>query len=211
MSDFEYFFTFFGLLLGLTVVEVATKLADAIDAHRRRPIGLLTPLLALFVLLDISTFWLFTWSARDVITISWPVIFWSLVLAILYFLSAALVFPRSEGEWQSLDEHFWARKRFVLGGILTANVLLHLLMFTRSVPSITEYWFFVHKLIYFGPALWAWKTRSRRWAIVALCLGIIGFLIEFAGLIPVSAWGQGLGFEGTLPATASTSEAPAPR
>ena len=33
MSDFEYFFTFFGLLLGLTVAEVAVRLADAIAAN----------------------------------------------------------------------------------------------------------------------------------------------------------------------------------
>ena len=42
-SDFEYFFSFFGLLLGLTVAEVAVHLADAIEPYRKRPISLLTP------------------------------------------------------------------------------------------------------------------------------------------------------------------------
>ena len=197
MSDFEYFFTFFGLLLGLTVAEVAVKLADAIDAQKRRPMGVLTPLLAAVVLLDISSFWLFTWSARDVITINWPLIFVALVLALLYFLSAALVFPRSEGEWKNLDEYFWTRRRYVLSGVMSANVIVHLLLFTRALPSITEYWFFIHKLIYFGPMIWAWKTKKRSHAIVALCLAIAGFGLEYLNVLPTSTWGIRLGLDGT--------------
>ena len=196
MSDFEYFFTFFGLLLGLTVVEIAVKLADAIDAHHRRPIGVLTPLLAAFVLLDISAFWLFTWSARDVIVIDWPVIFFALCLALLYFLSAALIFPRSEVGWVSLDQHFWARKRYVLGGILAANVILHLLLFTRALPQANEFWFFVHKLIYFGPLVWALMANSRKGVICALGLVIASYALEYANVIPTSEWGQKLGLGG---------------
>ena len=211
MSDFEYFFTFFGLLLGLTVVEVAVKLADAIDAHRRRPIGVLTPLLATFVLLDISSFWLFTWSARDIILINWPTMFIALVIAIIYFLSAALVFPRAPDDWLSLDENFWARKRYVLGGILTVNVILHLLLFTRAVPKITEYWFFVHKLIYFGPVIWAWKTNKRWAVIVALLLAIGSYGLEYSNMLPTSEWGIKLGLDGTLADSASTSGASVPR
>ena len=197
MSEFEYFFSFFGLLLGLTVVELAIRLADAIDMHRRRPIGILTPLLAIFVLLDISSFWLFTWSARDVIVIDWPVIFFALWLALLYFLSAALIFPRSEGDWQTLDEHFWARKHLVLGGILSANVILHLLLFTRAVPEIHEFWFFVHKFIYFGPLIWALVARKRSAVIFALTLAIAGFALEYSNVIPTSDWGQKLGLGGS--------------
>jgi len=211
MSDFEYFFTFFGLLLGLTVAEVAVRLADAIDAHRRRPIGLLTPLLAVFVLLDISSFWLFTWSARDIIRIDWPTIFVALILAVTYFLAAALIFPRSEGDWASLDEHFWARKRYVLGGVLAANVILHLMLFARALPGITEYWFFIHKFIYFGPVIWAWKSTGRRAVIVALALAIGSFAFEYSNVLPTSDWGIKLGLDGTMSEPASTSGSTVPR
>lgn len=196
MSDFEYFFTFFGLLLGLTIAEIALKLADAIDGHRRRPIGILTPLLAAFVLLDISSFWLFTWSARNVLVIDWPVIFFALCLALLYFLSAALIFPRSEGEWATLDEHFWARKNIVLGGVLAANVILHLMLFTRALPKLHEFWFFVHKLIYFGPLIWALVASKRSAVIFALILAIASFGIEYSNLLPTSEWGAKLGLGG---------------
>ena len=41
MTEFEFLFSVFGLLIGLTLIEIAIKFADAIDAHHRRPIGLL--------------------------------------------------------------------------------------------------------------------------------------------------------------------------
>ena len=34
MSEFEFLFSVFGLLIGLTFIEIAIKFADAIDAHR---------------------------------------------------------------------------------------------------------------------------------------------------------------------------------
>lgn len=207
MSDFEYFFSFFGLLLGLTVAEIAVRLADSIDAHKRRPIGLLTPLLAIFVLLDISSFWLFTWSARDEIIISWPVIYIALFLSMVYFLSATLIFPRSDSDWKSLDAHFWERRRYVLGGILTANIVLHILLFSRALPRIDEYWFYVHKLVYFGPVSLAFFAKSRRLVTLGLCLAIIGFVLESAGAFPISEWGTKLGLGGTAAVEPSTSGA----
>ena len=100
------------------VIEIAIKFADAIDAHHRRPIGLLTPLLALFVLIDVAGYWLFSWSIRDLLHVHWRTVFVGLTVAVIYYLSASMIFPRGEGEWKSLDEHYWARKRLVIGGIL---------------------------------------------------------------------------------------------
>ena len=34
MTEFEFLFSVFGLLIGLTFIEIAVKFADAIDAHR---------------------------------------------------------------------------------------------------------------------------------------------------------------------------------
>lgn len=63
MSDFEGLFGLFSLLFGLIVAELAIKFADAIDSHRERPIGILTPALAFLVLTDVTSFWLFLWAA----------------------------------------------------------------------------------------------------------------------------------------------------
>jgi hypothetical protein len=118
MTEFEFLFSVFGLLIGLTLVEIAVKFADAIDAHHRRPIGILTPLLAFFVLFDVASYWLFAWSLRDVLHVRWRTVFIGLSVAMTYYLAASLIFPRSEGKWVNLDEHYWARKRLVIGGVL---------------------------------------------------------------------------------------------
>src|SRR6185503_14144339 len=95
MSDFEFLFSVFGLLIGLTFIEVAIKFADAIDAHSRRPVGVLTPLLALFVMIDVAGYWVFAWSVRDLLHVRWRTVFVGLSVALAYYLAASMIFPRS--------------------------------------------------------------------------------------------------------------------
>ena len=205
MSEFEYFFSFYGLLLGLTVAEVALGFANAIDAHKHRPIGRLTPLLAVFVLLDITSFWVFTWSARNVIEINMATLFAALVISLSYFLSAALVFPRRPEEWASLDEHFWQRRRLVFGGIILANVMLRALQLTRALPGLSDFWFYFHNgsllAIYAG----VWFAKSRRLMFFFLGWAVLFHVTLFSGIMPRSHWAQEIGFNvGT-----SHSEVPA--
>ena len=47
MSAFEFFFGFYGLILGLSVVEVVTGFSKVLKQRRRIRIGYLTPMLAL--------------------------------------------------------------------------------------------------------------------------------------------------------------------
>ena len=89
MSDFEFLFALFGLLFGLIVAEVSLKFADAIEAHRVRPIGILTPALALLILTDLTNFWLFLWGSRTVLVVSWRIVFAGVFLAMIYFLAAS--------------------------------------------------------------------------------------------------------------------------
>ena len=62
MSAFEFFFSFYGLLLGLSVAAIATGVATVIHHRRRVQIGWLTPTLATFVALDIASFWGSAWT-----------------------------------------------------------------------------------------------------------------------------------------------------
>ncbi|HEX5239175.1 MAG TPA: hypothetical protein VFW39_12025 [Sphingomicrobium sp.] len=207
MSDFEFLFSVFGLLIGLTFIEIAVKFADAIDAHRRRPIGILTPLLALFVMIDVSGFWLFTWSLRGLLQVRWHIVFIGLAVAMVYYLSASMIFPRSEGEWKTLDEHYCARKRLVIGGVLLIEGAIMAWQLTRAVPALDDTWFWIYELPYFIPMAALLFTRSRRVDIVLFVILIGMQLFSDFDLGPSSRWGMQVGL--SLMDQASTA-APAP-
>jgi hypothetical protein len=193
MSDFEFLFSVFGLLIGLTFIEIAIKFADAIDAHSRRPIGVLTPLLALFVMIDVAGYWLFSWSIREQLHVRWRTVIIGLTVALIYYLSASMIFPRSEGEWKNLDEHYWARKRFVIGGILLVETATMAWQWTRAVPALDDYWFWFYQLPYFIPLTLMLFTRSRRVDITLFLVVMAIQLFSDFDLGPSSKWGAQVG------------------
>ena len=188
MSDFEFFFSFFGLLAGLTVAEVVTRFADAVDEHKRRPIGWLTPLLTVFILLDLSSLWIYAWSARELITVSWRNLLLALFISVTYFFAASLLFPRSVGDWRTLDEHFWARRRLVIGGILVIAVTTLGMQLARALPAWNDVWFWVWQGTYFVPLLVAAFARRYKVVLSALIAALGFLLIVFTDLLPGSEW-----------------------
>lgn len=123
MSAFEFFFSFYGLLLGLSVAALATGAARAFKHRRARPVGWLTPLLAVFVALDIATFWEAAWVNYRSLPFSYGLLVGGLVVAVVYFIAAALVFPEDGDAPAPLDSHFWANRRATLCLLILANLL----------------------------------------------------------------------------------------
>ncbi len=124
MSAFEFFFSFYGLVLGLSVAAIATGIAIAIQNRQRVRIGWLTPLLAVFVLLDIASFWDAAWNTFRDAPFSYGLLIAGLAIALVYFLAASLVFPYEIKDDISLDNHFWENKRLVLLLTTAANMLM---------------------------------------------------------------------------------------
>jgi hypothetical protein len=209
MSEFEFLFSVFGLLIGLTLVEIAVKFADAIDAHHRRPIGVLTPLLAAFVLIDVAGYWLFAWSLRDLLHVRWRTVFVGLSVAMVYYFSASMIFPRSEGDWKTLDEHYWARKRLVIGGVLLVEGATMAWQLSRAVPALDDYWFWIYQLPYFLPLAALLFTRSKRVDIVLMAILVGMLLFSDFDLGPSSRWGYEVGI--SLIDEASTSAGATPK
>lgn len=140
MSDFEFVFALFGLLLGLSLAEVLGGFARALEA-RLRPgsafrIGWLTPLLGAFVLLDLLSFWQAAWRAREVIDVSPHVLMAVTAFAGAYYLAAHLVFPRDMEAQDRLDDHYFRLRRIVIGVMLA--LLLCQLAWYASVPELSS-------------------------------------------------------------------------
>lgn len=125
MSPFELVFALFGLLLGLAMAEVLGGFSHALKLKRGvKPvrIGWLTPLLGLFVILDLITFWLSAYNSRDQLTADNLTLLVVLTIVGIYYLAATLIFPDDPEEWPDFDLWYDKQNRLVLGGMLAANI-----------------------------------------------------------------------------------------
>ena len=128
MTEFEFVFILYALLLGLSLIELlagmgrALELKFASDAGGRKfSIGWLTPALAVFVMLDLLSFWVFAWIVRGFLSVTPLTLLAVMAFAAAYYLAARLVFPTEPDRFADLDTHFMRVKRVILG-ILIALV-----------------------------------------------------------------------------------------
>lgn len=182
MSNFEFVFSLFGLLLGLALAEVLSGLGNALEARRKVRIGWLTPLLGLVVALDLTSFWTISWSVRDAIPASYLSILFGFVLTGIYYLVARIVFPRDPAEWPDYDLYYFAHKRVVLGGVLLCNLLAiagQAAVGIAVIASPGDWW---STSLFFLPitlAIWAPGKRAN--------LALLVFLVLYYPLLPLMA------------------------
>ena len=193
MSDFEALFGLLTLMFGLIVAELAIKFADAIDSHRERPLGILTPALAFLVLTDVTSYWLWVWGARKVLEVNWPTVFGIVLLAVVYFLAASLAFPRTNRGWTHLDDHYWSRKRVVAGGMLFGNVAIIGAMLTRAMPAWNDWWFYFNFGGYLIALVGLVLSGRRRLDYIFLAWAIGINLAAGTDLMHSSEWGHRIG------------------
>jgi hypothetical protein len=125
MSPFELVFAVYGLLLGLAIAEVLGGFSRALKLKRGTRavrIGWLTPLLGMLVMLDLTSFWLLAWDAREQISANYVTLVGVLTMVGIYYLAATLIFPDEPEEWPDFDDWYDRQNRLVIGGLLAANV-----------------------------------------------------------------------------------------
>ena len=128
MSPFEFFFTFYGLILGLSVAELLAGLTRTLQAKVR--VGLLPALLVAFVVVDAATFWNQAWTIFRYAPFNLALLMVGLVIAGAFYVAAALVFPREPAEHPDLDAHAWTHRRTILLCLLAANLVAGGVMLT---------------------------------------------------------------------------------
>lgn len=193
MSDFEFLFALYGLLLGLSLAEILGGLARAIEA-RIRPgvtirVGWLTPLLAIFVLLDLLSFWSSAWTSRAYLSVSSHALFGVMSFAGAYYLAAALVFPRQADEQPDFDDHFFRVRRIVLGILLA--LLACQIVWNVMLPPLSARFFQPLNLsmtallaLLMIAAMW---VRGTRWVRLIMLALVARYLVLILRQIMLSA------------------------
>lgn len=133
MDAFSFVFSLFGLLLGFSLTEVLGGFVRALKVRHRIRLGYLAPLLGIFMMLDITSFWMDAWRIRDAIPASSRALMVGLLVTSIYYFAASLVFPDKPEEFRDLDSYFFAHKRQVLGAVLIADSIDGLLI--KTVPD----------------------------------------------------------------------------
>jgi hypothetical protein len=176
MTPFEFTFSLFGLLLGLSLAEVLGGLARTLKQWRTARLGWLTPLLGLLVMLDLTSSWALAWSLRDSIPANFLTLVIGLFVTGLYYLAATLVFPDDASKWPDLDIYYFEHKRQVLGGILASRVLARAAQFALGAAGWNYFAGFAAFVVL---VLIAMFVRSKR--------ANLAVLILFLSLYPIFA------------------------
>lgn len=186
MTGFEFLFSFYGLLLGLAVANVAANLADMWRGRDEIVVGILPPLIGVLILLTASEQWLSFWGGRDALTMGAGTVVTSLCMALPYIFVSHAMFPYTPQKWPSLEEYCLENRRVLMGVLAipplvstTANLVL------SDAPTIAE--FLPAFLIVQAPRLailLLLAISGNRWVhrlgLTLLCLHMI-FLIFASG------------------------------
>ena len=185
MTNFEFVFSLFGLLLGLSLAELLGGFGRALQKRTKIRIGWLLPLLGLLVLLDVSSFWLVAWSVRDAVPIAYFPMMVGLLICCLYYLVATLVFPHDFDEWPMFDDYYFAHRAQVIGGMILCNALALVGVVLLGVDPLSDLQDQISVVVFLASAAALMLVRGKR-ANLALLIFIvlqypIGAMIKMIG------------------------------
>ncbi len=125
MTQFEFIFALYALVLGLSLVEILSGLGRTLEMRfaseasgERFSIGWLTPLLAVFVILDLLSFWMFSWSVQNLVAVNPATLLAVVGFASAYYLAARLVFPSDPERFRDLDTHYFRVCRTIMAMLI---------------------------------------------------------------------------------------------
>jgi hypothetical protein len=189
VDSFSYFIAFYSLILGLALTELLGGFAHMVRAKALRKLEPQTALLALFILIDICSTWVDSWLSLKDVTVNFAGLWAPVLLAICFYLAAATVFPHDEADHERLADYYRERKRFIVGLLFAAEMLIHvtyLHVFEDRIahhPAIFWLWTIPYNLAIEATMIALLFVRSRRANIVLLILLLL--------LIAVPYWDEG--------------------
>lgn len=176
MSEFEFVFPLFALLVGLAVTEMLSGLAHALKSKRDIHVGWLTPLLGTLILINLAMFWQGSWEMRDGISATPSAFLLVLVVGGTYFLASSLTFPSWDANVRDLDQHFMDNRKLALLAIAACNVVyfLRVAMLTSQPIGL---WWWLGNAVFLALLLVAALAPNRRVILAALWILILSHVV----------------------------------
>ena len=171
MSVFEFVFSLYSLLFGLALAQVFAGFGNTLQERHKIKVGWLTPLLGLFVILDLISFWEIAWQLKDMFERpALLVLNVGVFLAGIYYLAARLVFPRDFVEWPDFDVYYFKHKQWVFGGILLCNSVAVVVLTALGKRFVRLPLGFANDLTLFALLIALLIVRNKRANVVLLLL-----------------------------------------
>jgi hypothetical protein len=179
--------TFYSLLLGLAVAELLIGFANLLR-HRARPrLGLLTPLLGLIVFLQLMATFIDAWSRLQGVAITMEGLALPTAIGVILFFLSVIVVPRDPAEWSDLDDYFRLNRRWAIGLLIVANILVlgYEAPFVQALIA-GRHWFnfgyyLAINLLFFATSAGALLLHQRRFIVACLALQILTYVYVFSG------------------------------
>jgi len=147
VDSFSYLIVFYSLILGLALAELLGGFALMVRAHALKKLEAQTALMATLILICIITEWIDAWNTMKSVTVDLRGLGVPILLAISYYLAAAVVFPHREADHERLADYYQDRRPFI-AGTLVAAVLL---------DNITYLHIYIHDLQQRPAIFWLWQ------------------------------------------------------
>jgi hypothetical protein len=188
VDSFSYFIAFYSLLLGLALTELLGGFAHMVRAKALRKLEPQTALLALFILIDICSTWVDGWLSLKSVTVDFAGLWAPVLLAICFYLAAAVVFPHDDADHERLADYYRERKRFIVGLLFAGELLIH----------VTYLGVFEDRLAHQPAVFWLWTipyNAAIEGSMIALLLvrsrrANIAFLIALILLLTIPYWDE---------------------
>jgi hypothetical protein len=171
VTIFEFVFSLYSLLFGLALAQVFGGFGNTLQERHKLKVGWLTPLLGLFVILDLISFWEIAWQLKDMFERpALLVLNVGVFLAGIYYLAARLVFPRDFVEWPDFDVYYFKHKQWVFGGILLCNSVAVVVLTALGKRFVRLPLGFANDLTLFALLIALLIVRNKRANVVLLLL-----------------------------------------
>lgn len=178
MSAFEFYFSFFGLILGLTVANVGIGFGRLWRARNTSSIGLCLPLLGLWLLSHAILNWMAAWNRLQEVPVTPTTLFIGLFVALPYVVVSTVMFPEDAERHQSLDDFYMSHSRLVMSAMMipTSAGLVGSLVMGRTFDA--GYFVVTFLVIYLVPlVLIVWRNIwAHRVGLALLCALVIWWL-----------------------------------